>query len=248
MGFGQRIQEQREALGLTRPELAAQLGVSPSAVSNYERGISFPKEEVLLRLFDCLDTQPNVLFQDSFRGRERSLNREETKLLEQYRTLPDQGREALRSVAEALCACRAEAEETAAEPRVIPLYRSPAAAGYAAPVFGEDFDYLPVTEDVPRAAEFAVRIQGDSMEPYIRDGDLVYVNRDPLAAGDVGIFWVDGDILCKQYYKDPAGTVYLFSLNRARSDADVVLTAGSGRTLACFGRVIFRAPALPGKG
>ena len=151
MGFGQRIQEQREALGLTRPELAAQLGVSPSAVSNYERGISFPKEEVLLRLFDCLDTQPNVLFQDSFRGRERSLNREETKLLEQYRTLPDQGREALRSVAEALCACRAEAEETAAEPRVIPLYRSPAAAGYAAPVFGEDFDYLPVTDQVPAA-------------------------------------------------------------------------------------------------
>ena len=42
MGFGQRIQEQREALGLTRPELAAQLGVSPSAVGNYEPGVSFP--------------------------------------------------------------------------------------------------------------------------------------------------------------------------------------------------------------
>lgn len=130
---------------------------------------------------------------------------------------------------------------------MIPLYRSPAAAGYAAPVFGEDFDYIPVTEDVPQSAEFAVRIQGDSMAPYIQDGGLVYVNRDPLAAGDVGIFWVDGDILCKQYYKDPAGTVYLFSLNRARADADVVLTASSGRTLACFGRVILRAPALPGK-
>lgn len=42
----------------------------------------------------------------------------------------------------------------------------------------------------------------------------------------MGIFCVDGDIFCKQYYKDPAGTVYLFSLNRARADADVVLTAG----------------------
>ena len=247
MGFGQRIQEQREALGLTRPELAAQLGVSPSAVSNYEREISFPKEEVLLRLFDCLDTQPNVLFQDSFRGRERSLNREETKLLEQYRTLPDQGREALRSVAEALCACRAEAEETAAEPRVIPLYRSPAAAGYAAPVFGEDFDYLPVTDQFPAAAEFAVRIQGDSMAPWIDDGAVVYVNRDPLRSGDVGIFCVDGEIFCKQYYKDPAGVVYLFSLNRARADADLVLTPSGGRTLACFGRVILRTPPLPGR-
>lgn len=54
------------------------------------------------------------------------------------------------------------------------------------------------------------------MVPYIPDGSVVYVNRDPLKAGDVGIFCVDGDIFCKQYYKDPAGTVYLFSLNRAR--------------------------------
>ena len=68
-----------------------------------------------------------------------------------------------------------------------------------------------------------------------------------LKAGDVGIFCVDGDIFCKQYYKDPAGTVYLFSLNRARADADVVLTAGSGRTLACFGRVILHALPLPGR-
>ena len=249
MGFGRRMQEQREALGLSRPELAVRLGVSPSAVSNYEREISFPKAEVLLRLFDCLDTQPNVLFQDSFRAAARSLTREEAALLEQYRSLPPQGREALRSVAEALCACRREAEPLApAEPRVIPLYRSPAAAGYAAPVFGEDFDYLPVTDQVPVAAEFAVRIQGDSMAPWIADGSVVYVNRDPLRPGDVGIFCVDGEIFCKQYYKDPAGVVYLFSLNRARADADLMLTPTGGRTLACFGRVILRAPDLPGRG
>ena len=28
----------------------------------------------------------------------------------------------------------------------------------------------------------AVRIQGDSMEPYIRHGSIAYVNRDPLAS------------------------------------------------------------------
>ena len=71
--------------------------------------------------------------------------------------------------------------------------------------------------------------------------------RSPLKAGDVGIFCVDGDIFCKQYYKDPAGMVYLFSLNRARADADVVLTPSGGRTLVCFGRVILRAFPLPGR-
>lgn len=54
------------------------------------------------------------------------------------------------------------------------------------------------------------------MIPVIADGSVAYVNRDPLRAGDVGIFCVDGDMFCKQYYKDPAGVVYLFSLNRAR--------------------------------
>ena len=234
---------------MSRAQLAERLGMSLSAISNYETGVSFPKEEVMLRLFDCLETTPDVLFQDSFRAGRQVLTHGERTLLEQYRGLSPLGKETVRSVVGALCAYRDDLEQGKPdrEPRLIPLYRSAAAAGYAAPVFGEDFDYISVTEDVPQGAEFAVRIQGDSMAPYIRDGSVVYVNRDPLAAGDVGIFWVDGDILCKQYYKDPAGTVYLFSLNRARSDADVVLTASSGRTLACFGRVIFRAPPLPGK-
>ena len=249
MALGDRIKARREELALTRPQLAERLGVAPSTISNYETGVSFPKEEVMLRLFDCLETDPNTLFRDSFRAGAQVLTRSERQLLEGYRDLSPLGRESLQTVLEALRSYQAEIEETRPEhrDRVIPLYRTPAAAGYAAPVFGEDFDYLPVTDGVPQAAEFAVRIQGDSMVPWIADGDLVYVNRDPLQNGDVGIFCVDGDIFCKQYCKDPAGTVYLFSLNRARADADVVLTAGSGRTLVCFGRVILHAPPLPGR-
>ena len=33
--------------------------------------------------------------------------------------------------------------------------------------------YIPVTEEVPQAAEFALRISGDSMMPYIADGSVV---------------------------------------------------------------------------
>ena len=203
MSFGEQIRLRRSELRLTRAELAERLGVSPSAVSNYENGLSFPKEDVMLRLFDCLETEPNVLFRDSYREGGRSLSASEQALLRQYRGLSLKGRETVRSVVDALCAYRDEVEEAGPEkqePRVIPLYRNPAAAGYASPVFGEDFDYIPVTEDVPQAAEFAVRISGDSMAPYIADGSVVYVNRDPLREGDVGIFCVDGDLFCKQYF------------------------------------------------
>lgn len=249
MDFGRRLRDRRTALGLSREELASALGVSPSAISNYEKGISFPKAEILLRLFDCLETEPNFLFQDSFHGSPETLTPGEAALLKKFRSLPAMGKDSVRTVVDALCAYRDEMEQPRqeAEPRMIPLYGSPAAAGYAAPVFREDYDYISVAGDVPAAAEFAVRIQGDSMTPYIEDGSVVYVNRDPLRSGDIGIFCVDGDILCKQYYRDPAGTVYLFSLNRKRADADVVLTAGSGRSLVCFGRVMMRALPLPGR-
>ena len=249
MSLGKRMQGCREALGLSQAALAKLLGVSLSTVGNYEADISFPKEEVLLRLFDCLETDPNTLFRDSFRFGADVLTHSERQMLEQYRGLSPKGRETVRSVVSALCAYRddLEAGKTDREPRIIPLYRSPAAAGYAAPVFGEDFDSISVTDEVPQSAEYAVRIQGDSMAPHIPDGSVVYVNRDPLGPGDVGIFCVDGDMFCKQYYKDPAGVVYLFSLNRARADADVVLMPGSSRGLVCFGRVIMHALPLPGR-
>lgn len=248
MSFGQRLRERRKELGISQGALAKALGVSLSAVSNYENDLNAMRDEVLVKAFEALDVEPNYLFQDSFSGESFTCSVEEQKLVRKYRTLRLAGRQAVQSVADSLCTCQQELEaerdaeialeRPAPEVRQIPLYRSPAAAGYASPVFGDDFDYIEVTGEVPQGAEFAVHIQGDSMQPYIQDGDVVYVNRDPLTSGDVGIFCVDGEMLCKQYVRDRLGIVYLFSLNRRRSDADVVLPRDSGRTMVCFGRVL----------
>lgn len=252
MSFGSRMRQRREALGMSRDQLAQMLGVTRSAIGNYETDVSVPKEDIMLRVLHALQVDPNYLYQDDFIGA-FACDAYEQQLVEKYRSLPLAGRQAVTSVLDALCGYQADMErvELAAEVREIPLYRCPAAAGYPAPVAGEDYDMIPVTGDVPRGAEFAVRIQGDSMEPYLLDGGLAYVNRDPLQNGDVGIFCVDGEMLCKQYYKgpkDPLGMVYLFSLNRNRADADVVLPRDSGRSLVCFGRVMLpRRPSIPGR-
>ena len=249
MSFGQRLRDRRKELGYGQGELAEKLGVSLSAVSNYENGQNAMREDVLLRVFDVLQIEPNYLYQDAFTGQSFTCSVEEEALVKTYRSLRSTGKQTLRAVATGLAALQSEYEaeqEPAEDLRQIPLYRSPAAAGYAAPVFGEDFDYIAVTGDVPPGADFAVRIQGDSMEPVIHDGSVAYVNRDPLVNGDVGIFCVDGDMLCKQYVRDKLGMVYLFSLNRARADADVVLPRDSGRTMVCFGRVLLPArPKMP---
>lgn len=66
MGIGKRIRELRERAGLTQEELAQRIGVTPSAVGNYERDFSHPKETVLYKLFEALECEPNELFADQF--------------------------------------------------------------------------------------------------------------------------------------------------------------------------------------
>lgn len=248
MSFGERIKFRRGELKLSRGELAGRLGVSPSAVSNYENGLSFPKEDVMLRLFDSLETDPNQLFRDSFRGGGQALSSEEQTLLRKFRELSPLGRETVQSVTEALWACRQETSPLPAERpegRIIPLYHTLAAVGCVSAVPGEDFDEISVTEQVPQTAEFAVRISGDAMAPYLEDGAVAYVSRTPLREGDVGIFSVNGKVLCRQYDRDDSGTVHLFSLNRRRADGDVTLPCSGGRDADLLWPSAYRDPVKP---
>ena len=104
----------------------------------------------------------------------------------------------------------------------------PAAAGYASPIEGEDYEEIPRTAEVPDGADFCITVRGDSMEPFIPDGSLVYVKRNaPLQEFEPGIFFVDGDVYCKQWCTDYAGTLHLLSANPLRR-ADVAPSPPAG--------------------
>lgn len=185
-----------------------------------------------------------------------SLSDEAVKVARDYQGLDRWGRQVVRSVIsdertrmedeERLM--RSFAPEAEPEPKIIPLYLFPAAAGYASPVLNTDYEPYELGPDDPPGAEFAVRLQGDSMAPDFPDGCTVFCNRDPMADGDIGVFCVDGGTVCKQYHRE-GGAVYLFSLNRRRADADVALLPGGTRGLVCQGRVITRKRyPVPGRG
>ncbi len=89
MGLGKRIRALRERAGITQEELAQRLGVTPSAVGNYERDISHPKEEVLYRLFSALSCEPNELFSDYYNVK---LSPAQLHIMK-YRELDEHGRE-----------------------------------------------------------------------------------------------------------------------------------------------------------
>ena len=65
MAFKDRLKEAREQAGLNQTELAELLGnVTNKTISSYENGNSFPKTDILYKIFDVLHTTPNFLFQD----------------------------------------------------------------------------------------------------------------------------------------------------------------------------------------
>lgn len=169
-------------------------------------------------------------------------NAGEMSLVNRYRRLDAWGKSLTDAVIEhELRRLEEGSGEEAEEMKIIPLYYTPAAAGYASPALGDDYSDYSIPASVN--ADFAVKIDGDSMEPYIADGSVALCKRGAIIHdGDVGLFFVDGDMKCKQYCQDYAGNVYLFSANRKRSDADVEIKASSGITLLCFGRVLLEKP------
>lgn len=226
-------------------ELARQIGTPVQTLYSIIRRDNMTIDfDMLLRICDVLEVPVEVFCGRGTDSRRAALVPAEWTLIGRYRALDAHGRELTDLVLDReLERIRRESATAAPAPRVIPLYLTPAAAGYASPALGEDYEDYAVSPDC--AADFAVRISGDSMEPVLRDGGVALVQRSPIENGDVGMFFIDGDMKCKQYCRDNFGNVYLLSLNRCRADADVTVPASSGVTLCCFGKVLLdRRPPL----
>ncbi len=64
MSVGKQIRTARERLGLTQRQLALELGITPSAVANYENDISRPREPLFVKLFSALGIDANYIYSD----------------------------------------------------------------------------------------------------------------------------------------------------------------------------------------
>ena len=242
MRIGEKIAQRRRELGLTQDELARRMGYrSKAAISKIETNVNDISQTTLTRFAEALDTTAAALMGWAEEpGAGRPAPRVPREIDAVYDALNEQGQKEL---------CRygrylgAQEEYRAREdaPRVIWLrhYLVPAAAGYASPIEGEDYEDIPLPADAPPEADFCITIRGDSMEPWLRDGQLAYIKRDaPLQEFDAGLFFVDGDVLCKQWCTDYAGTLHLLSANPLREDANRSFPRTSGQTVVCFGRVL----------
>ncbi len=247
MDFKENLKAIRVDRGMTQKSLGASLGVTPVTIGNWERGTRQPSFNLLIRLAEALRTSTDELL-GRYNGQILSLEAE--SVARKYISLDAHGR----SLVDTVCTMEYERVQQDAkiirlpthnEPqyvskhRFLPKYLSPPAAGFGVPLEGEDFEMILVDDNTPEDADYAVCIFGDSMEPYISDGEMVFVmETDNLNDGDVGIFCVNGEMYCKQYHIDEEGNLHLLSANPARESASLHISHDSGYTVRCCGKVL----------
>ena len=104
MSLGDRLRQRRQEMGLTRPQLAAKICVTPSAIANYENGISTPKPDILISLINVLEVDANYIYSD-YLGHsqvrnlyDQDLNAEEIDSIQKYKKLSEEGKRLVRLI------------------------------------------------------------------------------------------------------------------------------------------------------
>ncbi len=222
MPFSSNLRMLRETNGLTQEQLANALGISKSAISMYEQGNREPDFETLETIADYFNIDIGLLF-----GR-KSCNSTNKYLTSWGKPILDAYAAAIHPTQQAACA-------VLGIPHVIPesamdadeasidmvVFSFPAAAGI--PLMAED-DYEHIefpASMVPAGANFGVRIRGNSMEPTIKDGSIVFVRKQQeLFNGQIGIFMIGDEAVCKRLYRKDK-KILLKSDNPAYQDIEV---------------------------
>ena len=176
-------------------------------------------------------------------GQELTLS--EYEHIKKYRTLDEFGKKAVDSIL-SIESERTESEPEQTEPiqtKLIPLFGSSFAAGVAEPDFGNLWTDYEVPAD--SKADFAIRIVGKSMEPYLVDGSIALGQRRPPRIGEVVALEIDGEHVCKQYCEDSFGNLNLFSLNR--DYPDLIVWKSGDQVVRGIGTILIdqKLPALP---
>lgn len=238
VGFGARLRDLIERSGASAASVGAALGVSKQAISTWMNGTRVPKRPTAETIARYFGVGAGWLLGE---GESDPLAEAEggglwhAPLLAAYAAAPIPTQ---RNVCKLLDLPHIEPLKPRARRRLVEMivYEYPAAAG--APLDAEsDFERLPFPADeIPEGADFGVRIRGDSMEPSISDGDVVWVQASPeVADGQIGIFRLFDGNVCKRVRLDENGRIArLASDNPAYSPIE----GRALRGVAAIGRVL----------
>ena len=199
-----RIRHYREGLGLEQKALAAMVGVTANAVSNWERGRARPDVNLLPNICEALQITLYQLY--GLDDPSVKYTTMEDAFMENYRQLTPGHQYAVRAMAQNLL----QVQQTEGRLKIHKLTRfeHQLAAGIGDPNEFEDSG-TPIyvyDDSLTCRADCVFTVNGDSMEPDYPDGCMVLVKRisdsGELTPGDIGAFMIDNETYIKEYQPD----------------------------------------------
>lgn len=233
MVIGERLRLLRKEKGLNKRDLVAELPLNYSTYANYESGFREPNSDVLQTLARYFGVSIDFLIGMTENRKKADeiaiLTDAEHGHIMRYRALDDHGKDIIECILQKECERMTFPNEkpTAGTKQVakqwvsLQVYQQRASAGlgnYLGDDSDNDYEIMRFhATPVSLKADFGVRIKGDSMEPKICDGDIVFIKAMPEIDPDsIGVFTYEGEAYCKRLRIDhKKGTIHLESLNKS---------------------------------
>lgn len=227
MAIKDRIKEARLKKGYTQEQLAREIGVAKSTVTGYEKGNSEPSIETIIKIMVALDIDANYLWQDECDFPVK-VSYDEMEHIKKYRNLNDHGKEVVDFILEKEYQNSKIKEINPTNTRLVNYYYKLASAGTGQIIFDTPPTKSIEIPDTYKNVDYAIGVNGDSMEPVYSDGDTLLVQMtNEVDIGEIGIFQIDG-----QCYVKKLGNGELISINK---DYDNIPLNDSA---SCMGKVI----------
>lgn len=240
MTFGERLIYARNMRGYSQKALAELLDITPTRLNYWEKDKRQPDVLMVWKIISALRISGNWLIGEEGNIEIETASAEQssegdiqkTRLIKNYDRLNSEGKEKLTDYSEDLSGNPKYTESVPEQRyRTIKYFYQPASAGYGEWIDNDSYDDFDIP-DIPEyaAADFAVKVDGDSMLPDYEDGDIVLVHsQDTTLDGVVGVWWVEGEgTFIKELRKGS-----LFPHNKEYSAITL-----RGKDWRCYGRVI----------
>lgn len=232
--FSQALKTLRLKAGYTQKDVYEHFKIPQSTFSSWEVGKSEPSGEMLIKL--CEFYKCDIMKKFSSLVDNDMFTLSELKLLENYKKLDPYGKDLVDTVISKELKRIEDMNKKTTKSNdedivYINFAQNTASAGSGDVLFG-DIDDTPlalVENRITNKADFAVRVNGNSMLPNFSNGDIVLASKQPVDNGDIGLFVVNGNGYIKK-----KGSRELISLNPKFDNVQI----GEYDTVYCMGKVI----------
>ena len=188
--------------------------MTPSAIANYENGISTPKPDILISLINVLEVDANYIYSD-YLGNNRiskiydqALSTEEIDSIKKYRELSEEGKRLVRLIV------NEEYTRTVARSRItFPCYLPGVRKLHTGFLMQEKLGSVRIKQkELPVGTDFCFQIQVDQYLPVFRKFDILALQKRRAGHNEMGLFYLNGIYYIRTLFQEK-GECRLRALN-----------------------------------